>query len=185
LSHGWVASGLRPVTRPLSRRHRRVTGIPAQFLDSAASGRYGQTRVGSPAQRKRHGGDLNPRREGVKPDVSRHSRLCIRVWGFVPTRTEAKVTNGTDRGVLPCSTKNESVQSGRPKRLAPHSDPGEGLPEVNERGSRSSIVTVGPNRGGRRSYLSGFITVWRAQSRGGPPAQRIHRAVAPEPKGLS
>jgi hypothetical protein len=144
------------------------------------------SRVDSPAPRKRHGGDLNPRRQGANPDVSRHSRLRIRVWGFfVPTGTEAKVTIRTDRGVLPWSSKSGSVQSGRPKRSARRSERNDATPGVNTRGSRSSIITVGPVRGGRRSYLSGSNTVRRALSRGGPPAQRIHRAVAPEPKGLS
>jgi hypothetical protein len=78
-----------------------------------------------------------------------------------------------------------SLYSQGVQRSAPRSDPGEGSPEVNERGSRSSVVTVGPDRGGRRSHLSGSITAYRSQSRGRPPAQRIHRAVAPEPKGLS
>jgi hypothetical protein len=162
-----------------------VTGILVQFLDGTACGRYGQTRVGSPAQRKRHGGDLNPRRQGQNPTSADILGCAFGCGDLVPTGIEAKVTIRADRGVLSWSSLSGSVQSGRPKRLAPHSDPGEGLPEVNERGSRSSIVTVGPSRGGRRSYLSGFITAYRAQSRARRPAQRIHRAVAPEPKGLS
>ena len=160
---------------------------PRWWNYASISGRRGTVRTGLTLQppRKRHGGDLNPRRQGANPDVSRFSRLCIRVWGYVPTGPEAKVTIRTDRGVLLWSSTSMSVQSDRPKRSAPRSERSDDSSEVNTRGSRSSVVTVGPARGGRRSYRSGSNTAGRAQSRGGPPAQQTHRGVAREPKGLS
>ena len=163
------------------------TPSPRWWNYASISGRRGTVRTGLTLQppRKRHGGDLNPRRQGANPDVSRYLRLCIRGWGYVPTGTEAKVTIRTDRGVLLWSSTSMSVPSACPKRSAPRSEQSDGSFEVNTRGSRSSVVTVGPVRDGRRSYRSGSNMAGRAQSRGGPPAQRTHRAVAPEPKGLS
>ena len=169
-----------PIDRP--GRPRRGDGIDLNFRPT----RYGSNRVDSPAptETSRRRSESPP--TGANPDVSRHSRLRIRVWDFfVPTGTEAKVTIRTERGVLLLSCTSRSVQSGRPKRSAPRSERSDSSFEVNTRGSRSSVVTVGPVRDGRRSYRSGSNMAGRAQSRSGPPAQRTHRGVAREPKGLS
>jgi hypothetical protein len=105
--------------------------------------------------------------------------------GFVPTGRTAKVTIRTERGALPRSTTSTSVHSWRLKRSAPRSDRMGGSSGMNTRGSRSSVVTVGPGRGRRWSNPSGSTTAWRAHSRGRPQAQRTHRSPAREPKGLS
>jgi hypothetical protein len=103
----------------------------------------------------------------------------------MPTGSNTSVATWTMRGALLSSNTGESVQSGRPKRSAPRSDWNDGSSEVNTRGSRSSEDTATPGRGGRWSYLSGSLNVWRAPLRDKPPAQLTRGAVAPESKGLS
>jgi hypothetical protein len=155
-------------------RHQTVLGEPPRCVGNLAIrpvDAVRSNRVDTTASRKRHGGDLTPRREGAYSDVSRHLRLCIHGWGFVPTGKHEKVTTCTDGGALRWPATGGSVQSGRPKRSSPRSDRSAGSSEVKTRGP--STVTAGPGRGGRRSCLSGSTN-----------AQHIRGANAPDPKGL-